>query len=204
VQPSSLSESCISIAVLVGTIVKPKFNGGTGKVISSTKKKISVSWSGANNVVTYSIAEFHNQIDILSVPSPSIDEANLVNFDDAIATKPSESVAISRMDEVLVEGENVRALDDRYQFLLERREELINSGACPDGVWINCGKVPHRNFEQAVWKSSKPRKEWGDKKSCYIGKRGKDEHLSAIAQHKAGQELRKIETEIKKLQEQKS
>lgn len=88
----------------------------------------------------------------------------------------------------------------RLQFLLEQRDRLISSGACPDGVWINCGKVPNRDFKQAVWKSSTPRKEWGDKKSCYIGKFGKEEHLSAIAQHKAGQELRKIEREIRKLQ----
>jgi hypothetical protein len=200
----SLSESCTSIAVLVGTIVKPKFNGGKGKVISSTKKKISVSWFGANNVVTYTIAEFRNNIDILSVSSPSIDEANLGNSDHAIATKPSESVAISRIDDVLVESKNVRALDARYQFLLERREELINLGACPDGLWINCGKVPHRDFKQAVWKSHKPRAEWGNKKSKYIGEFGKEAHISAIAQHRAGQELRKIEREIRKLQDKKS
>lgn len=89
---------------------------------------------------------------------------------------------------------------DRYQFLLERREQLIASGASPQGVWINCGKVPRRDFRQAVWKSDKPRPEWGDKKSQYIGKFMGEEHLSAIAQHRAGQELRKIEREIKKLQ----
>jgi len=136
----------------------------------------------------------------IAVSTVDIDEANLGNFDHAIATKPSESVAISRMDDVLVESKNVRALDDRYQFLLERREELIESGASPQGVWINCGKVPHRDFKQAVWKSDKPQPQWGDKKSQYIGKFGGDEHLSAIAQHRAGQELRKIEREIKKLQ----
>lgn len=90
--------------------------------------------------------------------------------------------------------------DSRYQFLLERREQLIASGACPDGIWINCGKVPHRDFKQAVWKSDKPQPQWGNKKSQYIGKFGGEEHLSAIAQHKAGQELRKIEREIRKLQ----
>lgn len=88
----------------------------------------------------------------------------------------------------------------RLQFLLEQRDRLISSGASPQGVWICCGKVPHRDFEQAVWKSDKPRKEWGDKKSQYIGKRGKEAHISAIAQHKAGQELRKVEREIRKLQ----
>ena len=88
----------------------------------------------------------------------------------------------------------------RLQFLLEQRDRLISSGASPQGVWICCGKVPHRDFEQAAWKSDKPRKEWGDKKSQYIGKRGKEAHISAIAQHKAGQELRKVEREIRKLQ----
>lgn len=91
-------------------------------------------------------------------------------------------------------------IDARLEFLLEQRDRLIASGASPQGVWICCGKVPHRDFEQAVWKSSTPRKEWGDKKSQYIGKRGKEDHLSAIAQHRAGQELRKIEREIRKLQ----
>ena len=88
----------------------------------------------------------------------------------------------------------------RLKFLLEQRDRLISSGASPQGVWICCGKVPHRDFEQAAWKSDKPRKEWGDKKSQYIGKRGKEAHISAIAQHKAGQELRKVEREIRKLQ----
>lgn len=137
---------------------------------------------------------------------PSIDAVELPVFKDAIAQEPSKSVANLRMDEgsvsVLVEVNKSVLVEsgDRYQFLLERREELISSGACPDGVWICCSKVPHREFEQAVWKSSTPRKEWGDKKSQYIGKRGKEDHLSAIAQHKASQELRKVEREIKKLQ----
>jgi hypothetical protein len=89
---------------------------------------------------------------------------------------------------------------DRLEFLLEQREKLIASGACPDGVWINCGKVPHRDFKQAVWKSHKPRPEWDNKKSKYIGEFGKEAHISAIAQHRAGQELRKVEREIRKLQ----
>jgi|GEM_PF-1031204 len=193
----SLSESSTSIAVLVGTIVKPKFNGGTGKVVSSTKKKISVSWSGANNVVTYSIAEFHNQIDILCVPSP-IDEENLANSDDAIATKPSKSVAISRMDEVL--GVNA-SLDERLVHLQSERDRLISSGASPQGIWIEKSKPAHKpNFIQAVWKSDKPRPEWGDKKSQYIGEYGKDKHKSAIAIHQAGQQLRIVEREIKSIE----
>ena len=193
----SLKESCTSIAVLVGTIVKPKFNGGTGKVVRSTKKKISVSWSGANNVVTYSIADFHNQIDILSQPIPSIDETNLANPDDAIATKPSKSVAISRMDEVL--GVN-DSLDERLAYLQSERDRLISSGASPKGIWIEKSKPAHKpNFVQAVWKSDKPRPEWGDKKSQYIGEYGKDKHKSAIAIHQAGQQLRIVEREIKSI-----
>lgn len=91
-------------------------------------------------------------------------------------------------------------IDAELESLLEQRDRLIAQGASPEGIWINCGKVSGKDFKQAVWKSSKPRSEWGDKKSCYIGKYGKEEHLSAIAQHKAGQELRKIEKQIKKLQ----
>ncbi|MCA6521777.1 MAG: hypothetical protein IM596_07960 [Pseudanabaena sp. M051S1SP2A07QC] len=91
-------------------------------------------------------------------------------------------------------------IDARLDLLLEQKEKLIASGASPQGVWINCGKVPNRDFKQAVWKSDKPQPQWGDKKSQYIGKFGSDEHKSAIAQHRAGQELRRIEREIKKLQ----
>lgn len=93
---------------------------------------------------------------------------------------------------------------DRLQFLLEQKQKLIASGATPEGIWINCGKIPKRKFEQAVWKSKNPRPEWGDKKSKYIGERGKEAHILAIAQHKAGQELRKVEREIKKLQQVKA
>jgi hypothetical protein len=91
-------------------------------------------------------------------------------------------------------------IDARLEFLLEQRDRLIASGACPDGVWINCGKVPNRDFKQAVWKSHKPRAKWDNKKSKYIGEFGKEAHISAIAQHRAGQELRKVEREIRKLQ----
>ena len=125
-------------------------------------------------------------------PVSSIDALENIVFVDAIAQEPSKSVANLHID--------ADSDSDRYQFLLERREQLIESGACADGVWINCGKVPRRDFKQAVWKSDKPRPEWGNKKSQYIGKFGGDEHLSAIAQHRAGQELRKIEREIRKLQ----
>ena len=136
----------------------------------------------------------------------SIDAVELPVIVEAIAQEPSKSVANLRMDEgsvsVLVEINKSVLVEsgDRLDSLLEQKDKLINSGASPQGVWINCGKVPHRDFEQAVWKSSTPRKEWGDKKSQYIGKRGKEDHLSAIAQHRAGQELRKVEREIRKLQ----
>ena len=95
---------------------------------------------------------------------------------------------------------SVNNIDAKLSFLLEQRERLIASGASPQGIWLNSGKVPNRDFVQVVWKSDKPRAEWGDKKSQYIGKFGGEEHLSAIAQHRAGQELRKVEKEIKKLQ----
>ena len=123
------------------------------------------------------------------MPEPCLGEQSTLIVQQSHSNESCTSIAFS--------GNNI---DARLQFLLEQRDRLINSGACPDGVWINCGKVPHRDFKQAVWKSSTPRKEWGDKKSQYIGKFGGDEHLSAIAQHRAGQELRKIEREIRKLQ----
>ncbi len=95
---------------------------------------------------------------------------------------------------------SANSIDAKLQFLLEQRDRLIASGASPEGVWINCGKVSKKDFKQAVWKSNKPQAQWSGNKSQYIGKFNSDEHLSAIAQHKAGQELRKIEREIKKLQ----
>ena len=95
---------------------------------------------------------------------------------------------------------SVNNIDAKLSYLLEQRDRLIASGASPQGVWINCGKVPNRDFKQAVWKSDKPQPQWGDKKSHYIGRFMGDEHISAITQHRAGQELRKVEREIKKLQ----
>ena len=140
---------------------------------------------------------------------PSIEETKTPVFEEAIAKEPSKSFANLRMDEgsvsVLVEiNDSVLVESDRYQFLLERREELINSGASPRGVWINSGKVPRRDFIQVVWKSDKPHEWLGGAKSRYIGKFDSDEHKSAIAQHKAGQELRKVEREIRKLRVVKS
>jgi hypothetical protein len=91
-------------------------------------------------------------------------------------------------------------IDVKLQFLLEQRDRLINSGASPQGVWLSVGQVYKKDFRQVVWKSAKKHEWLGGNKSRYIGKENSDEHLSAIAQHKAGQELRKIEREIKKLQ----
>lgn len=178
----------------------------TGIITDIDDINIKVIWDGETDSDRYT--KFHiahkqwwEKVD----PVSSIDASENIVFEDAIATESNKSVANLRMDEgsvsVLVEiNDSVLVESDRYQFLLERREELINSGASPRGVWINCGKVPHRDFKQAVWKSDKPQAQWGDKKSQYIGKFGGDEHLSAIAQHRAGQELRKVEREIKKLQ----
>jgi hypothetical protein len=91
-------------------------------------------------------------------------------------------------------------IDARLQFLLEQRDRLIASGASPEGVWLSTGQVYKKKFRQVVWKSAK-KHEWLDgNKSRYIGKENSDEHLSAIAQHKAGQELRKVEREIKCIQ----
>lgn len=88
---------------------------------------------------------------------------------------------------------------ERLEFLRSERDRLIASGASPEGVWIEKSKPAGKDFIQVVWKSKTPRTEWSDRKSHYIGKDGSDKHLSAIAQHKAGQKLREIEKEIKKL-----
>ena len=186
---------------------------GTAIITDIDAINIKAIWDGEtspNRYTKFHIAhkQWWEKVD----PASSIDASENIVFEDALAcvaeqfaTESNKSVANLRMDEgsisVLVEDDqSVLVEDDRYQFLLERREQLIESGASPQGVWINCGKVPHRDFKQAVWKSDKPRPEWGDKKSQYIGKFMGEEHLSAIAQHKAGQELRKVEREIKKLQ----
>jgi len=135
---------------------------------------------------------------ICSNPKESLAETTLDDYSDApsISTVQSQS---SKESSTLTQF-SANNIDARLKFLLEQRDRLISSGASPQGVWINCGKVPNRDFKQAVWKSDKPQPQWGDKKSKYIGKFNSEEHLSAIAQHRAGQELRKIEREIKKLQ----
>jgi hypothetical protein len=88
---------------------------------------------------------------------------------------------------------------ERLAFLQSERDRLIASGASPKGIWLEKSKPSGKDFVQVVWKSDKARPEWGDRKSKYIGKENSDEHLSAIAQHLAGQKLRKIEREIKEL-----
>ncbi|MCA6572123.1 MAG: hypothetical protein IM549_02440 [Pseudanabaena sp. M53BS1SP1A06MG] len=123
-----------------------------------------------------------------------IEETNLANSDHAIATKPSKSVAISRMDEVLV-----GSLDDRLAQLHQERDRLIQSGASPKGIWIEWSRPSGKAFKQACWKSDKPRDEWGKKKSKYIGEFDGDAHKSAIAQYLAGKKLQEIEKEIKRL-----
>jgi hypothetical protein len=91
-------------------------------------------------------------------------------------------------------------IDDRLSFLLEQRDRLLNLGASPEGVWLSTGQVHKKKFRQVVWKSAKEHKWLGGNKSRYIGKENSDEHKSAIAQHKAGQELRKVERDIKSIQ----
>jgi hypothetical protein len=91
-------------------------------------------------------------------------------------------------------------IDARLQFLLEQRDRLINSGASPQGIWLSAGQVYKKDFRQVVWKSAKEHEWLGGNKSRYIGKENSDEHVSALAQHKAGQELRKVEREIKSIQ----
>jgi hypothetical protein len=135
---------------------------------------------------------------ICSSPKESPTETTLDGYsgEQSISTVQPSQLNESSIS-IAVSANNI---DARLQFLLEQRDRLIASGASPEGIWINCGKVSGKNFEQAVWKSNKARAEWEDKKSCYIGERGKEKHLSAIAQHKGGQELRKIEREIKSIQ----
>jgi hypothetical protein len=169
----------------------------------ASDRDISLVEPSTLTVVQQSLSESYTSIAVSTI---DIDETNLANPDEALAyvakqfaTKPSKSAAISRMDEVL--GVNESSLDERLAYLQAERDRLISSGASPKGIWIEKSKPAHKpNFIQAVWKSDKPRPEWGDKKSQYIGEYGKDKHLSAIAIHQAGQQLRIVEREIKKLE----
>ena len=124
---------------------------------------------------------------------PCLDEQSISIAPPSPLNESSTSIGFS--------GNNIDASSSaKLSFLLEQRDRLISSGASAQGIWINCGKVPNRDFKQAVWKSDKPRPEWSNKKSQYIGKFKSDLHLSAIAQHRAGQELRKVEREIKSIE----
>lgn len=111
------------------------------------------------------------------------------------------SIAASTPDKAVL-VENISSPGKRLAYLLSKRDRLIASGASPKGVWLCSGKVPNRDFIQVVWKADKPHPWLGGAKSRYIGKLNSDEHLSAIAQHRAGQELRKIEREIKSIQKE--
>lgn len=121
----------------------------------------------------------------------------------SISTVPpsrlSESFICTEFSQNNIDAETSSPLE-RLEFLRSERDRLINSGASPQGVWLEKSKPAGKNFVQVVWKSSAPRTEWGDRKSRYIGKENSNEHLSAIAQHTAGQQLREIEREIKKLE----
>jgi len=122
-------------------------------------------------------------------------------LDDYSGEQSISTVQPSQLNESSISiAVSANSIDARLQFLLEQRDRLINSGASPQGVWLSVGQVYKKDFRQVVWKSAKNHEWLGGNKSRYIGKENSDEHLSAIAQHKAGQELRKIEREIKKLQ----
>lgn len=120
---------------------------------------------------------------------PCLGEQSILTVPSQLSNESSTSIAVSANN-----------IDARLQFLLEQRDRLIASNASPQGVWLSVGQVYKKDFRQVVWKSAHEHKWLGGNKSRYIGKENSDEHISAIAQHKAGQELRKIEREIKKLQ----
>lgn len=113
------------------------------------------------------------------------------------SSESSTSIAFSQNN---IDAEASSPLE-QLEFLRSERDRLIASGASPEGIWIEKSKPAGKDFIQVVWKSKTPRTDWGDRKSHYIGKDGSDKHLSAIAQHKAGQKLREIEKEIKKIWE---
>lgn len=93
---------------------------------------------------------------------------------------------------------------ERLAYLQSERDRLIALGASPKGVWLEKSRPSKRNFDQVVWKADKPHEWLGEKKSRYIGEVDSKEHISAIAQHSAGQELRKIEREIKSIEKKLS
>lgn len=133
-----------------------------------------------------------------TLPKESPTETTLDGYsgEQSISTVPSQ-LSNESSTSIAVSANNI---DARLSFLLEQRDQLIASGASPQGVWLSVGRVYKKDFRQVVWKSAHEHEWLSNNKSRYIGKEDSDEHKSAIAQHKAGQELRKIEREIKSIQ----
>ena len=128
-------------------------------------------------------------------PDICLDEPSTLTAVQQCLNESSTSIAVS----VLVLNDS--SLDERLGYLQSERDRLISSGASPRGVWLEKSKPARReNFVQVVWKADTKHGWLSDKKSRYIGKENSDEHLSAIAIHKAGQELRKVEREIKSIE----
>ncbi len=96
------------------------------------------------------------------------------------------------------------ALDQDLDFLLKEAQRLKQLGAAPQGISLCCGKVRDRDFYQVQWRSRVEHPWLGNQKSKYVGVVDSKEHLSAIAIHRAGQQLVKVEKQIKKLQEKQS
>ena len=116
-----------------------------------------------------------------------------------LASPHQKIVALARVKEGVKEIDNSAELHERLIRLREQLAILEKQETSPKGVWLNEGKVPHRGFKQVAWKADKPH-EWLDgNKSRYVGKIGSEEHLLAKKQHKAGQQLRQTESEIKKI-----
>lgn len=140
-------------------------------------------------------------------------KAFLANFV-PITTEPNKSVAKLRMDEsrvsVLVENTTAQiplepdSTRTRLKFLKQQAIALESSGASPKGVWLEKSRPSKRNFDQVCWKADKPHEWLGGKKSRYIGEVDSKEHISAISQHEASQQLRKIEREIKSIEKKLS
>ena len=91
------------------------------------------------------------------------------------------------------------SLDQPLDVLLAWRDRLIKSGASPEGVWLSCSQVRGREFYQVQWRSNSQHPWLGNQKSKYVGVVDSKEHLSAIAIHNVGQQLVKVEKQIKKL-----
>lgn len=74
---------------------------------------------------------------------------------------------------------------------IEYRERLLNSELSPEGAWIECGKVPGKDWNQAYWKSNEPI--FDGQKRKYIGSVYSDAHLQAIASLRRRDDLEAIE-----------